>query len=111
PSIAHVVVMLCGQLLDYLPRKIAVEFIQTPFPDCKAVDVEKVEPIWIEFKLFSSDYSRAYKNALPRCDWIVCWQNDLGSDGLSSLPEIVSLKAILDRLPQSYMLNPRKNGE
>jgi hypothetical protein len=111
PSNEQEVVMLFGQLLDHLPRKIAVEFIQTPYPDCKAVDVEKVESIWIEFKLFSSDYSRPYKNALPRCDWIVCWQNDLGSDGLSSLPQIVSLKEIVDRLPQSYILNPRKNGE
>ena len=52
PSNEQEVVVLFGRLLDHMPRPVAIEFVQTGFPDCKAIDVETREPLWIEFELY-----------------------------------------------------------
>lgn len=110
PSDEQEVVMLFGQLLDYLPRPLAIEYVQTGFPDCKAVDTETGEPVWIEFKLYSSFYDRVYKKRLEKCDWIVCWSNDLEVEQLNGRA-IVALDAIVDRQPtRSFILNRRPPG-
>lgn len=110
PSDEQEVVMLFGQLLDHLPRPLAIEYLQTGFPDCKAVDTETGEPVWIEFKLYSSFYDRVYKKRLEKCDWIVCWSNDLGVEQLNGRA-IVALDAVVDRqAPSSYILNRRPAG-
>lgn len=110
PSDEQEVVMLFGQLLDHLPRPLAIEYLQTGFPDCKAVDTETGDGVWIEFKLYSSFYDRVYKNRLEKCDWIVCWSNDLGIEQLNGRA-IVALDTIVDRqTPRSYILNRRPAG-
>ena len=110
PSDEQEVVMLFGQLLDYLPRRLAIEYVQTGFPDYKAIDTETGEPVWIEFKLYSSFYDRVYKKRLEKCDWIVCWSNDLGVEQLNGRA-IVALDAIVDRQPpSSIILNRRPAG-
>lgn len=110
PSDEQEVVLLFGQLLDHLPRPLAIEYVQTGFPDCKAIDMETGEPIWIEFKLYSSFYPRVYKKRLEKCDWIVCWNNDLGCQMLDGR-EIVALDAIVDQRPTgSYILQRRPPG-
>ncbi len=110
PSDEQEVVLLFGQLLDHLPRPLAIEYVQTGFPDCKAIDTQTGKPIWIEFKLYSSFYPRVYKKRLEKCDWIVCWNNDLGRAVLDGR-EIVALDAIVDRQPAgSYILQRRPPG-
>lgn len=110
PSSEQEVVMLFGQLLDHLPRQIAIDFVQTAFPDCKAVDLATGEPIWIEFELYSSHYRRDHLGRPEKCDWIVCWHNNLDSESWSGLPEIVALDKIVDSLDQLHIVNRRPPG-
>ena len=113
PSNEQEVVLLFGLLIPYLPRPLAIEFIQTPFPDCKAIDIKKNEPLWIEFKLYSEEYFRVYKNRHERCDWVVCWHNDCKRAPVS--PRIIALDEIVDSLDKhhgirQYVLNRRGPG-
>ncbi len=99
--------MLFGQLLDYLERRIGIEFVQTPFPDCKAVDLDTGATVWIEFELYSSHF-RDHRHPPEKCDWIVCWHDDL--DPPSNLPEIVALDKIVDTLNERHIINRRPPG-
>jgi len=108
PTNEQEVVMLFGQLLDHLPRPLAIEFIHTTFPDCKAIAVDSggAEPIWIEFELFSSHYRR-HLNRPEKCDWIICWHNDVGESPGRRWPRIVALDEIVRHLPKQYVAGPR----
>lgn len=100
--------MLFGQLLDHLPRPLAIESIHTTFPDCKAIALDAVreEPVWIEFELFSSHY-RPHLRRHEQCDWIVCWHNDVGGSPGPKWPKIVALDEIVRDLPKQYIAKPR----
>jgi hypothetical protein len=106
PSNEQEVVVLFGRLLDKLPKPIAIEFVQTGFPDCRAINVgsEEQEPIWIEFELYSSHY-REHLNRREVCHWVVCWHNDGDGGGRT----IVALDEVVDKQPnpQEYVLNRR----
>ncbi len=107
PSSEQEVVMLFGQLLDYLPQKLGVEFIQTPFPDCKAVDLDTEAIVWIEFELYSSHF-RDHGHPPGSCHWIVCWHDDLNSQSAKGLPKIVALDKIVDSLRgKKFIINRR----
>ena len=58
PTNEQEVVMLFGRLLGYLKRHLAIEFVQTGFPDCKATDSETGDEIWIEFELYAGHFKR-----------------------------------------------------
>jgi len=93
-----------------MPRPVAVEFVQTGFPDCKAIDVKTKDPIWIEFELYSSHYRRDHSRRPERCDWVVCWQkNELRT---VDVPLVVALDVIVDRQPDptEYILQRRAPG-
>jgi hypothetical protein len=108
PTNEQEVVMLFGQLIDHLPRPLAVEFIHTTFPDCKAIALDRDghESIWIEFEVFASDY-RPHLHRHDQCDWIVCWHNDIGNAPGTGWPRIVALDEIVRGLPKQYVGSPR----
>jgi hypothetical protein len=97
-------VLLFGRLLDHLPRPLAIESVRTGFPDCRATDSATGETICIEFELKASHYFRDHLRREERCDWIVCWNDDLGP-GAPASPCIVALDAIVDAGAPSLILN------
>jgi hypothetical protein len=109
PSNEQEVVVLFGRLLDHMPRAVAIEFVQTGFPDCKAIDVETREPIWIEFELYSSHYRRDHSRRPERCNWVVCWHEN---EPRINEPLVVALDVIVDRQPDptDYILQRRPPG-
>jgi hypothetical protein len=65
--------------------------------------------IFVE-ELYSSHYRRDHGRRLEKCDWIVCWHNDLDAQSAVQLPEIVPLDAIIDSLTDVYVVNRRPSG-
>ena len=114
PSNEQEVVLLFGRLLHLLPRPLAIEFVQTGFPDCKARDLATHEVLWIEFELHSSHYRRDHHKAnsprLEKCDWIVCWRHD--EKNVLGLPPVTALKDLIDAQPNpgEYIRNRRPPG-
>lgn len=60
------------------------------FPDVRAID-KNGEPVAIELEYKASDFI-AHGHPAEDCDYIVCWKNDIGGEGLERLPKIISLK-------------------
>ena len=116
PTNEQEVVMLFGRLLGYLKRPLAIEFVQRGFPDCKAADSETGDEIWIEFELYSSHFYRDHSKRSEKCDWIVCWHDDLNGAPPPSWsrsrtpPEIISLDKIVDTFDQKAVLIRRRPG-
>ena len=110
PTNEQEVVVLFGRLLDRLDRPLAIDSVGTTFPDCKATDSETGETICIEFELYSSHFFRDHANGNrrpERCDWVVCWHNDLAGERSPGWPRIVALDEILDSASGSHILNRR----
>lgn len=107
PTNEQEVVLLFGQVLDHLPRALAIEYIHTTFPDCKAIALDRVDgqPLWIEFELFASHY-RPHLKRPEKCDLIVCWHNDV-DEAVGQWPEIIALDKVLGGLSKQYIANPR----
>jgi hypothetical protein len=104
PTDEQDVVLLFGRLLDHLPRPLAVENVRTGFPDCKATDSETGESICIEFELKASHFFRDHANRTEKCDWIVCWTDDVETKPHQS-PRVVALDAIVDRIAPALILH------
>lgn len=104
PTDEQDVVVLFGRLLDYLPRPLAVENVRTGFPDCKATDSETGDEICIEFELKASHFFRDHSGRSEKCDWVVCWNDDLETKPPKS-PRVVALDAIVDRVMPTLILN------
>jgi hypothetical protein len=112
PTSEQEVVFLFGRLLDRMPSPLTIEFMGTPFPDCKATDSETDKAIWIEFELKSSHFFRDHKMCVERCDWVVCWEDDQERPfprrprrpPNDPDPEIIALNKI--EVGQNLILNP-----
>jgi hypothetical protein len=98
-----VVVLFC-RLLDHLPRPLAVENVRTGFPDCKATDSETGDELSIEFELKSSHFLRDHSDRTEKCDWIICWHDDLETKPWG-FPQVVALDDIVERLSPGVVLN------
>src|SRR5438552_4051230 len=96
PTNEQEVVFLFGKLLNHLPRPLAIESIRTIFPDCRATDSETGEIITIEFELLASHFFRDHATRAERCQWVVCWQDDV-KDKPTSCPRIVALDVLVEQ--------------
>jgi hypothetical protein len=104
PTDEQDVVVLFGRLLDHLPRPLAIENVRTGFPDCRATDSETGEAICIEFELKSSHFVRDHSERTEKCDWIVCWRDDLDTKP-PEFPQVVALDGIVAHLTPPLVLN------
>jgi hypothetical protein len=69
--------------------------VSSKFPDVGATD-ENGEPVSIELEYRASDFI-AHGHPPEDCDYIVCWENDLGEAPVTKFPRIISLK---DEMPK-----------
>jgi hypothetical protein len=104
PTDEQDVVVLFGRLLDHLPRPLAVENVRTGFPDCRATDSETGDEICIEFELKASHFVRDHSRRTEKCDWIVCWHDDLETKP-KKFPQIIALDGIVERVAPALVLN------
>jgi hypothetical protein len=73
--------------------------VSSRFPDVKAID-EDGESVSIELEYRTSDFI-AHGHPPEDCDYIVCWENDLGEAPVSEFPQIISLKDEMSRLAKA----------
>ena len=89
PSYENDVVALFSKLHGDLGFPVIVE-VQPLFPDVIAEDFQGNQKR-IELELLASNFDHDPKG----CDFIVCWENDLGEEASEKLPKIISLKLFL----------------
>lgn len=85
-------------LFSLLHREIGFQYIislSSEFPDAKVMN-EKKEVKTIEFELRASSFIE-HKHDPKGCDFVVCWENDLEDERVKDLPEILSLKDIIEK--------------
>jgi hypothetical protein len=70
--------------------------VSSRFPDVEAID-ENGEPVSIELEYRASDFI-AHGHPSEDCDYIVCWENDLGEASITKFPRIISLKDEIQKL-------------
>lgn len=68
--------------------------ISSEFPDAEVMN-EKKESKKIEFELMASSFLQ-HGHDPSKCDYIVCWENDLEDETSRRLPEILALKDLLE---------------
>jgi len=68
--------------------------IRNEFPDALVMDKDR-EVKRIEFEVRASDFVQ-HKHDKKRCDYIVCWENDLENN--EDLPQIIALKDFVEEL-------------
>jgi hypothetical protein len=76
PRTEQEVVSLFTAVLPYLERHLLLERVQTPFPDCTAID-EDGRLVRIEFELYGSHFND-HRHPISKCDLMVCWADDWG---------------------------------
>ncbi len=76
PRSEQEVVALFAAVLPYLDRQLVLERVQTPFPDCTAVDSDG-STVLIEFELYGSNFVD-HRHSTEECDMLVCWADDWG---------------------------------
>jgi hypothetical protein len=75
PRTEQEVVCLFGALLSEIEPPMAIEAVQTAFPDCLAQDLATGKTLRIEFELYGSHF-REHGHRIDQCDMIVCWRDD-----------------------------------
>jgi hypothetical protein len=89
PSYENDIVALFSKMHGDLGFPVIVE-VQPLFPDVIAEDSQGNQKR-IELELLASNFDHDPKG----CDFIVCWENDLGEEASKNLPKIISLKLFL----------------
>lgn len=91
PDYENEVLALFSKLHNELGFPVLVE-VQPLFPDVIAENREGKEKS-IELEVWASNFDHDPKG----CDYLVCWDNDLGSESPKDFPEIISIKTHLLR--------------
>jgi hypothetical protein len=75
----------------YYYAPLAIENVRTGFPDCRATDS-------------SSHFVRDDSERTEKCDWIICWRDDLETKP-PKFPQVVALDDIVERVAPALVLN------
>lgn len=70
--------------------------ISSDFPDAEVMNKNR-ESKKIEFELCSSNFVQ-HKHDPSKCDFIVCWEDDLQEDVPENFPEIIAIKDLIENL-------------